>query len=304
MLARPDLETGPGSPGANPAELSAITDRLFVTLQTAVPARMLGKLVHRLARSRRPWLKNALIRSYAALFDIDESEMTAAHCVDYPSWNAFFTRELRPDARPIDPDPDAVCSPTDGAVQRAGAIIDGRMLQAKDMFFTTAKLLGIEPAEAAGFDGGSFATIYLAPHNYHRVHAPLAGTLRQMNFIPGRRYSVNRATADAIPGLFARNERIACRFDGPGGPYWVVFVGAMNVASISTAWCGEVCSGGKPTITHYRHDHTPSFDKGDYIGHFNLGSTVILVFPRGAVSWAGDLEAGSPVRVGRRIGSS
>lgn len=283
--------------------MSAITDRLFVTLQAAVPARALGRLVHRLARSRRPWLKNALIRAFTALFDIDEDEMSAAHPVDYPSWNAFFTRELRPGTRPVDPDAAAICSPADGTVQRAGRIAAGRMLQAKNMSFTPAALLSISPADATDWDDGAFATIYLAPYDYHRVHAPLTGTLRRMNFIPGRRYSVNRATADAIPGLFARNERIACRFDGPAGPYWVVLVGAMNVASITTAWCGEVASGSEPTTTLYPDATAPTFDKGEYIGHFNLGSTVIVLFPHDTARWVDDLEPGRTLRVGRRIGS-
>ena len=284
-------------------KMSTVTDKLFVGMQYILPARLISALTHRLARSRRGWLKNSLIRLFTRMFDVDETEMELAQAVDYPSFNAFFTRELKPGARPIDPDPRSICSPVDGAVQQVGQVSAGRLLQAKNMSFTAARLLGTEPAEIAAFDGGAFMTIYLAPHNYHRIHAPLNGTLRRMNFIPGARFSVNPTTANAIPGLFARNERIACLFDGPHGPYWLVFVGAMNVASISTAWDGEIVSDGDLRRTDYDIETAPSFNKGDYIGHFNLGSTVIMLFPGDAITWDSSLEPESTLTVGHRIGS-
>jgi len=244
-----------------------------------------------------------LIRSFTRLFDIDETEMDAARAVDYPSFNAFFTRELKPGARPIDTDPHSICSPADGTVQQVGQVTDSRMLQAKGMTFTAAELLGAEPTDIEPFDGGAFMTIYLAPHNYHRVHAPLDGTLRRMHFMLGTRFSVNRVTADSIPGLFARNERVACLFDGRHGPYWLVFVGAMNVASISTAWAGEILRSDEPLRKAYDAGTAPSFNKGECIGHFNLGSTVIIIFPRNVVTWDQPLEPLSTLTVGRRIGT-
>lgn len=283
--------------------MSAVTDKLFVGLQYVLPARLIGAITHRLARSRRTWLKNALIRLFTRLFAIDENEMELARAVDYPSFNAFFTRRLKPGARPVDADPRSICSPVDGTVQQVGQVSAGQLLQAKNMSFTAARLLGTEPADLAPFEGGACMTTYLAPHNYHRVHAPLDGTLRRMHFIPGTRFSVNRATANSIPGLFARNERAACLFEGRHGPYWLVFVGAMNVASISTAWAGEIISDGSLRRTDYAGDTAPSFNKGDYIGHFNLGSTIIMLFPRGVVTWDSALQPADILTVGRRIGS-
>jgi phosphatidylserine decarboxylase len=278
-------------------------DKLFIGIQYILPARLLGACTKRRARNQSAWLKNLLIRSFTRLFTIDESEMDRARATDYPSFNAFFTRELKSGARPVDMDPQSICSPADGRVQQAGQVSYGRMIQAKGMTFSAGELLNAEPADVEPFDGGAFMTIYLAPHNYHRVHAPLAGQLRRMHFIPGSRFSVNRITADSIPGLFARNERVACLFDGPHGPYWLVFVGAMNVASISTAWSGEISSGPELTETVFDDESGPTFNKGDYIGHFNLGSTVIVIFPRDTVSWDKSLQPLDNLVVGRSIGS-
>jgi len=283
--------------------VSAIIDKLFIGLQYILPARFIGALTYRLARSRRVWLKNMLIRSFTRLFTINEAEMVAARAIDYPSFNAFFSRELKPGARPVDTNPRSICSPADGFVQQAGLVADGCLLQAKDMLFTTAALLGAGSAELEPFDGGAFMTIYLAPHNYHRVHAPVDGKLRRMHFIPGSRFSVNRATANAIPGLFARNERVACLFDGRHGPFWLVFVGAMNVASISTAWNGEIRSDGEPRHEVYTAESAPSYKKGDYIGHFNLGSTIIIIFPRDVADWDPSLQPHDALMMGLRIGS-
>jgi phosphatidylserine decarboxylase len=244
-----------------------------------------------------------LIRSFTRLFAIDQTEMDRDRATDYPSFNAFFTRELKPGARPIDADPHSICSPADGSVQQAGQVSYGRMIQVKGMTFSAGELLGAEPTDVEPFDGGAFMTIYLAPHNYHRVHAPLEGKLRRLHFIPGSRFSVNRATANAIPGLFARNERVACLFDGKHGAYWLVFVGAMNVASISTAWAGEIVSGRETMCKDFDAETAPSFNKGDYIGHFNLGSTVIIIFPRNTVSWDPSLQPHSTLTVGRSIGT-
>jgi len=280
-----------------------MTDKLFIGIQYVLPARLLGACTYRLARSRSIWLKNLLIRSFTRLFSIDESEMDKDRATDYPSFNAFFTRALKPGARPIDANPLSVCSPADGRIQQAGQVSYGRMIQAKGMTFSAGELLNAEPADVEPFDGGAFMTIYLAPHNYHRVHAPLAGQLRRMHFIPGSRFSVNRVTADSIPGLFARNERVACLFDGPHGPYWLVFVGAMNVSSISTAWAGETPGGREPTKTVFDVESGPVFNKGDYIGHFNLGSTVIIIFPRDTVSWDQSLQPQDELTVGRSIGT-
>ena len=283
--------------------MSTLADRLFVAIQYVLPARAIGAVVHRLARSRRPWLKNALIRAYTRVFAVDEAEMDRARAVDYPSFNAFFTRALRPGARPIDADPQGICSPADGRVQQSGQVSGGRILQVKGTTFSAAGLLGAEPEAVAPFDGGAFLTIYLAPRDYHRVHAPLDGTLRRMHFIPGARFSVNSTTTDAIPGLFARNERLACLFDGGPTPWWLVFVGAMNVASISTVWAGEIAGSREPRREVYDPASAPALAKGDPLGQFNLGSTIIAIFPQGRAVLDPSLAPGRALAVGERIGS-
>lgn len=277
-------------------------DRLFIALQYVLPKRLVGRVTYRLTRSRIRWLKNGLIRGFLRLFPVDVGEMDAADPCDYPSFNAFFTRGLAPGARPLDPDPDGVCCPADGAVQQLGRIRDGRLLQVKGIEYGLDELLDIDAEQAARFDGGAFLTIYLAPHNYHRVHAPTAGRVRQMNYVHGELFSVNEITARYVPGLFARNERVACHCtDGPA-EYWLVFVGALNVASISTAWAGEIAPQRSARQTVYPANDGFSLARGDYCGHFNMGSTVVLVYPPDTVSWDDQLAPGTIMTVGHKIG--
>ncbi len=279
-----------------------LNERLWVLVQRMLPVRLLGALVYRLTRSRTPWLKNGLIRGFMRAFPVDRTEMDQENPYAYASFNDFFTRELKPGARPIDPDPSAICCPSDGTVQQAGHLNDGMLLQAKGMDYRLGQLLDEHARDIARFANGAYLTIYLAPHNYHRVHAPLAGTLRQMNFIPGTRFSVNQATARNVPALFARNERIACYCsDGPLD-YWLVLVGAMNVASINTAWAGEIETGRSARHTTYAAPAGPVLARGDYFGHFNMGSTVIIIFPSDRVTWNNLLQPGHPLRMGQQIG--
>lgn len=234
------------------------------------------------------------------MYRVDVSEMDKSSPLAYSSFNEFFTRSLKPDARPIAPDPAAICCPSDGFVQQFGHIDEGQLIQAKGMSYRLVDLLGID--SAAEFDGGAFLTIYLAPHNYHRVHAPIGGSVHGVHYIPGKRYAVNEATANAVPGLFAMNERVACFCTGQSTPYWLVFVGAMNVSSISTAWAGEIAPAREPRRWTLAADDSPALNKGDYFGHFNMGSTVIIVFPRDTVTWDSRLRAGAIVRMGREVG--
>lgn len=277
-------------------------ERLFVALQYVLPKRLLGRVVYHSTRSRVRWFKNALIRGFVRTFPVDVTEMDVPRATDYPSFNAFFTRELTPGARPLDPDPRGICCPADGTVQQIGRIEAGRLLQAKGIDYRLDQLLGIDAAEAARFDGGTFLTIYLAPHNYHRVHAPTAGRVRRMNFIPGQLFSVNESTARHIPCLFARNERVACWCTSGPVDYWLVFVGAMNVASISTAWGGEIAPGPECRRTDYTDAEAWQLETGDYCGHFNMGSTVIVVYPPGSAAWNADLAPGDEVTARREIG--
>jgi phosphatidylserine decarboxylase len=219
-------------------------------------------------------------------------------------FNAFFTRALRPGARPVDSADEALSSPADGAVSQIGAIEDGGIFQAKGHWFSTAELLA-DAADARLFEDGAFATIYLSPRDYHRVHMPLAGCLRRLRYVPGRLFSVNRVTAESVPGLFARNERLVCLFDTAHGPMALVLVGAMVVAGIETVWTGAVTPAGRQVLTvDLALDAAArSLDKGAEMGRFQLGSTVVLLLPRGVARWDEALVAGSPLRMGERMGS-
>jgi phosphatidylserine decarboxylase len=285
--------------------VAGVADKLFAGFQRVLPTRWLGKLVYRLSRSQRPRLKNALIRLFVRMYRVDTTEMDRDDPCDYRSFNDFFSRALRPGARAIDPDPRSVCSPADGAVQQIGQVKDGQLLQVKGIEYGLADLLGVPAADLRGFDSGAFLTIYLAPHNYHRVHMPGDASIGGTIYIPGKRLAVNQATARAVPGLFTGNERLACDCLEGDRPYWLVFVGAMNVASISTAWAGEVL----PRAERVRGPRSIAVDppadlkKGDYCGHFNMGSTVIIIFPNDAVHWDTTFHPGSPLHVGQKIGS-
>lgn len=269
-----------------------------VGLQRLLPQRLLCAIVYRVARSSLPWLKTPLIRWFVRRFDIDLTEAERSSQDDYRSLNDFFTRSLKFDSRPIDEDPLSVVSPVDGQLTAFGRIDGDTLLQAKGRHYSVHELLGESTQTPAVFTNGRFATIYLAPHNYHRVHAPLSGRLTRTRYLPGTRFAVNRATALAVEGLFRRNERAVCWFDTVAGPLAVVLVGALNVSSISTAALGEIPSG-KPA--DWQHSPGLHFDKGAEIGCFNLGSTVIVLFADAAVEWLNGLSDGDPVVMGRRI---
>jgi len=273
----------------------------FVWLQYLLPQRLLGACVRAAATTRKRWLGQALIRWFARHYAVDLSEAVRQDIADYASFNDFFTRELRAGARPLAPGAATLIAPADGCITEYGAAVDGCALQAKGMSYRLDELLGELPAAACGVAFGSYATIYLAPHNYHRVHLPLQGTLLALRYVPGKRFSVNSATAGRIPRLFCRNERLVLWFATTAGPMAVVLVGALNVAGIECPWLGEI---------HERHERAWSgaelaaepVERGSEIGRFNLGSTVIVVLPAGAVDWRAELEPGQPVRMGERLG--
>ena len=215
----------------------------------------------------------------------------------------FFIRELRDGARPVDDDADAIVSPVDGTVSFAGAIRDDSIFQAKGIDYSLGDLLATDIAEADHYVDGSFATIYLAPYNYHRVHAPVAGELVAARYVPGDLFSVNEATVSRLDGLFRRNERLIMHFRTEYGPAALIFVGALNVGSISTPWTGEIRPRKNGVVDVLDLDTYPTaVEKGDLLGWFNMGSTVILLFPKGACEWDDDLEPGETLRMGVEIG--
>jgi len=280
---------------------SSFGDDARVLAQRLLPQHAIARVVHALARAQTVWLKNALIRAFAHAFRVDLSDAVVTHATDYPTFNAFFTRALAPGARPPTDDVRVLACPVDGTVSQAGVSAGETLLQAKGQPYSLTALLAGDAALAARFHDGAFATLYLAPHNYHRIHMPCAGTLEEMIFVPGSLYSVNAATERAIPGLFARNERVVCLFDTAAGPMVVVLVGALIVGSMETVWHGEVRATPRQ-ITRWRYDASVRLERGDELGRFNVGSTVIVLCARGRVRWDAAIRAGENVRVGQPLG--
>ncbi len=285
---------------ADPESASA---RAFVALQYLLPQHWLTSVVYRLARSRRPWLKNSLINSFVNSYRPDMSDALERDPSRYESFNAFFTRALRQDARPFDPDPRALICPVDGTVSQAGALDGSYLVQAKGHAYTLEALLDGETPWSGLFRGGSFATLYLAPYNYHRIHMPLPGTLRAAWYVPGALFSVNATTAASVPGLFARNERLICVCEHGELTFALVLVGALFVGSMSTVWHGDVTPRDprRRAPLPMRTAASPTLAKGAEMGRFNMGSTVILLLPPQAAILGAALTPGTPVRVGETL---
>lgn len=273
----------------------------FALLQHALPQHGLSRLAGAFAASRNRWLKNCLIAAFRRAYRVELDEFVGQSAADYASFNDFFTRALLPGARPQPEAPDAVACPADGTVSEAGPIRHGQLLQAKGRTYSLAQLLA-DDALANALDDGVFATIYLAPHNYHRVHAPCGCRLVRSMAIPGRLFSVNAVTAAHIPSLFARNERLVLTLDGSCGVFALVLVGAMLVASIRAAWPKGPQSPYREQVGQAWQD--VRFERGDEVATFLLGSTVVLLFPPGAVDLLPHVAAGRKVRMGERIGTT
>lgn len=274
----------------------------FIALQRLLPQHAVSRLAGGLAASRKPWLRDRLIRRFVEAYDVDLSE-AARGIGAFTSFNDFFTRELKEGARPLADAAKAILSPADGTVSQLGPVSGGRIIQAKGRDYGVAEILGCSAAEAARFDGGRFMTVYLSPRDYHRVHMPAAGTLTQTRYIPGDLFSVNVATAAGVDRLFARNERLACRFDGPDGHFASIMVGAMIVAGIDTVWPNRFRTHAGAAVAEDFSRSDYRFDAGDEMGRFYLGSTVVMLFEPGRVAWRDDLKPGDPLRMGEAIGT-
>ena len=275
----------------------------LTTLTHVLPHRMLSSMARSLAYSRHPRLRRWLIDNVTRRFGVDLSEALESDPAAYDSFNAFFTRALRPGARTPDPDPRALLMPADGTVSQCGPIEGGRLFQAKGRWFSAAELLG-DARQAKAFDNGAFATVYLSPKDYHRVHMPWDGRLLETVHIPGRLFSVGPAAVREVPRLFARNERLVCHFECDFGPMAVVMVGAMLVSGVETVWSGiEIPQyGSKVTIKDYRGQHV-ALARFAEMARFNYGSTVIVLLPPGAAELAARLGPEVPVRLGERLGT-
>lgn len=274
---------------------------LLTSLTYVLPHRLLSSLARRLAYSTSPGTKQWLIDTVTRKFDVDLSEAAESDPRAYPSFNAFFTRALKPGARVADPDPRALLMPADGHVSQCGAIEDGRIFQAKGQSFTAAELLG-DATAAEPFRNGLFATVYLSPRDYHRVHMPWTGTLRETVHVPGRLFSVGTDAVANVPRLFARNERLVCHFDTDFGPMVSVMVGALLVSGVETVWSGEEIPAYGTAIT--RKDYRGkgiTLERFAEMARFNYGSTVIVLLPPGVATLSPGLRAESPVRLGQAL---
>lgn len=276
----------------------------FVLIQYLLPHHLLSRLVGKLAQAKIG--KNLLIKTFIKRYKVDLSESQIENIDRFSSFNDFFTRELKPETRPIDSNPNTIVSPADGSLSQIGSISDGKLLQAKGHLYSLTGLLGGDTNISAQFDGGKFATVYLSPRDYHRVHMPLAGKLEKMIYIPGRLFSVNQVTAARVPNLFARNERAVCLFETDVGPMAVIMVGAMIVAGIETVWSGRVCparDSRQIRVSEYAQ-HSPPIElsTGSELGRFRLGSTAIILFGHGVAEWETTLMENSVLRMGEKIG--
>ena len=285
----------PAAPGAS---------RLAGGLQRLYPKHLLSWLMLRATRIRfGPW-KNWQIRWFTRRYGVDLSIVADRDPAAYPHFNAFFTRALRPGARPVDGGPRTVVSPADGTVAAIGAMNGRQVVQAKGHTYSLEALFGGDERAASEFAGGRFATIYLAPRDYHRVHMPTSGRLRSTVYVPGDLFSVNPITVEAIDGLFARNERVVSFFDTDLGPLAVTMVGAVFVGCIEQAWRGVVTPPRRQETRIERYDDAEIvLEQGCEMGRFNMGSTVIVMLANPEVAWEPWISPGSPVRMGRRIGA-
>nr|VFJ49670.1 MAG: phosphatidylserine decarboxylase [Candidatus Kentron sp. DK] len=305
---------------------ASFSDYLRAIPQYLYPGHLLSRLLWQAARIRSSGIKERQIRWFIHRYQVDMGEAIHPNPATYPDFNSFFTRALHPAARPMAPDGDAVISPADGHVSQFGTIKGAKAVQAKGRDYSVEALLGDGAGDensprsplASLFPDGQFITVYLSPRDYHRVHMPVAGHLREMRYIPGRLFSVDAATTRVIPRLFARNERVVLLFHTKIGPMALIMVGAVLVGSMETVWAGTVAparravdlpagSRWRTAGSHVRshlYEDGPEFERGQEIGRFNMGSTVIVLFPPETVRWDESLYSGALVRMGESVGSA
>ncbi|MFV5590181.1 MULTISPECIES: archaetidylserine decarboxylase [Acinetobacter] len=276
---------------------SRLKQQLFIQAQKVVPQHRLSRVVGKIAASENPLVKTAVIAAFKTKYGIDMSIAEQTNALKFKSFNDFFTRGLRTGVRAVDADSTAIVSPADGAISQLGKIENGDVFQAKGQKFTVENLIA-DPQLAEPFKNGEFATVYLSPRDYHRVHMPFAGTLTETLYVPGELFSVNQTTAENIPGLFARNERMVCLFDTELGRMAVVLVGAMIVAGIETVATGKVKPSGRIEL----NQHNLFLEKGAELGRFYLGSTAVILFEENKMQWDEKFKANSTVLMGEALG--
>ncbi len=282
-------------------------DKIKIALQYALPKHLLSRLVGKFAAAEAGKLTTAAISGFIKQYKINMAEAQFEKPSDYKTFNEFFTRPLKDGVRPIKEGDNLFVHPVDGTVSQLGDIVDDSIFQAKGHDFSLIELLGGKEETAEPFQGGKFATVYLAPKDYHRIHMPMAGTLREMIYIPGDLFSVNPLTAENVPRLFARNERVAAIFDTEIGPMAMVLVGATIVASIETVWAGTITPPTGNKVFRWQYDsegpNKVFLEKGAEMGRFKLGSTIVAVFPNNTVEFLAENQPGKVTRMGEHFGN-
>ncbi len=281
--------------------MKTVIERILTGLQYLLPQHPLSRVVYLLMRCETTWVKNLLIRLISRLAGINRDEALSPDKNDYASFNAWFTRQLKHGVRLFDPDPAAFLSPCDGTISETGDLRGKRILQAKGKQYSVQDLLAGDPVSEQLLNG-YYATIYLSPRDYHRIHMPLSGRLKRMIHVPGRLFSVAPYTVRHVPRLFARNERVISIFETDTGPLVMVMVGAMLVSSTQTTWAGEITPNKNKEVSVIDYpEHNVTLSKGDEMGRFNMGSTVIVLMPADLVHGEADLLPGCAVKVGQRL---
>ena len=278
-------------------------DKFITTPQYLIPQHALSVLMHSLTQSQCTWFKNVFIKFIIAKYKVNIAEVAQTDLTTFNSFNAFFTRELRKGVRPIALGENVITSPVDGAISQIGPISGGRIVQAKGRHYSVVELLGGDDGLAEQFEQGQFATIYLSPKDYHRIHMPMTGTLTKMAYIPGKLFSVNPRTARTVPNLFARNERVVTVFDTDQGPIVMVLVGAIFVGSMETVWSGQITPpyGKHIQYWNYSGEEAITLQKGQEMGRFNMGSTVVILLPKQAASFIKELKTEQSVMMGQAL---
>jgi len=282
-------------------ESTSLIDYLKTWPLFLLPQHFLSSLIHRFMRIKHSAFKNQQIRQFIKLFKVNMNEAKLKNINQFEDFNHFFTRELLTDARIDQSKDNELCCPVDGAISEIGNIEDKQLIQAKGHYFSLNDLLADNQALTETFRGGSFATIYLSPKDYHRIHMPIAGSLQQMIHVPGQLFGVNRASVKTIPRLFARNERVISIFKTAAGTMALIQVGAIFVSSIETVWHGVVTPPRKKSVQSWQYEGDNNFDKAQEMGRFNMGSTVILLFSKDCIKWNSKLVANTPVQMGQLL---
>lgn len=282
--------------------MAKLTDFIKVIPQYFIPKHLLSSGMHWFMQVETPWVKNNVIKLLTKIYGINVSEAADEDINNYPHFNAFFTRALKPEARPIDNTPDSWVSPVDGLISQSSHIEGNKIIQAKCHPYTVEALVGGDISYAKKFSNGEAAVIYLSPKDYHRIHIPVDAKLISMTYVPGDLFAVNPATVRQVDGLFARNERLVIRFENEHGPFCLVMVGAIFVGSMETVWQGKITPEYEPNIQHWDYEEESiHFSKGDEIGRFNMGSTVVLLTTQGQLPDLGKIHADTPIKMGQLL---